>query len=141
MFDYRFIVYVLVCFLLGCVTNPSREPTVTGGVTINTERAHASIGFSDSDRAQIANYFQKQSKGKKTPPGLAKRKAPPPGHQKQLDRNGTLPPGLQGRDLPSELEQRLSELPPGYIRLRIESDIVILDQKTRVIMDVIKDIS
>ena len=38
------------------------------------------------------------------PPGLAKKKSLPSGLQKQLEKNGTLPPGLAKRELPYDLE-------------------------------------
>lgn len=104
------------------------------------------ILFTEEDRRQIERYYRdadsggKRSKDKKAPPGLAKRDRLPPGLEKQLQRNGTLPPGLQGRGLPGDLERRLSPLPAGYIRQRVENDIVLIEQATRVIRDVIHDV-
>ena len=75
------------------------------------------------------------------PPGLAKREQLPPGLQKQIERRGQLPPGLQGEALPQQLEERLSVLPKGYSRVRVGADIVLLEQNTRIMVDVIKSIA
>ncbi len=61
--------------------------------------------------------------------------------EKQLRKNGELPPGLQGRALPGDLEPRLSELPAGYVRVVIGADVVLQNTKTRVVVDIVKDIA
>jgi hypothetical protein len=62
--------------------------------------------------------------------------------QKHLERDGTLPPGLQKRvqRFPYELESRLSPLPDGYQRVTLGVDILILDRRTQRIMDIVRDI-
>ncbi len=73
------------------------------------------------------------------PPGLAKRRGSlPPGLEKQLRRNGHLPPGLEKRiyPFPVEVERRLPPLRPGLMRGMIGGSAVILDKRTRVILDV-----
>jgi hypothetical protein len=82
--------------------------------------------------------------GKGMPPGLAKRRGNlPPG----LAMRGQLPPGLAKNDrlpkdvayepLPRDLERRLPPLPsPDYIRIRVGTDFLILNKKTRVIVDI-----
>ena len=71
------------------------------------------------------------------PPGLAKKDRLPPGLEKQLVRNGRLPPGLQRDPLPRQLEERLSPVPSGYVRVRVGQDIVLMHARTRVILDVV----
>jgi hypothetical protein len=119
--------------LLGCTgyTTPPR-----GAVAVQTENARAAIFFSDNDRAEIRRYYRKH-----LPPGLAKRESLPPGLRKQLVKRGTLPPGLRSAQLPAELNRRLSHLPDGYIRLRVATDVILLNEHTRVILDVVSDIS
>lgn len=126
---------VLIISLHGCVTlgGPSGEVVVRDGNT------HVAISFNNHDRDLIHKYYKKRKK-KKLPPGLAKKKRLPPGLQKQVERKGHLPPGLQGRSLPYDLEGKLSHLPDGYVRLRIGTDLVIMNTKTRVFVDVIKGI-
>ncbi len=66
------------------------------------------------------------------PPGLAKRRELPPG----LRRHDRLPEDVQYEPLPRELEQRLPPLPsPDYIRVRVGTDFLILNRKTRVVVD------
>lgn len=129
-------VILLVLHLLGCQTYPTRT---SGSIEAGNKHAHVKVVFSDHDRVVINRYYKKH-KHKKLPPGLAKKHRLPPGHQKQLSKHGRLPPGLEGRHLPHELERDLSHLPTGYVRVRIGTDIVLLDQKTRVVLDVIHDL-
>jgi hypothetical protein len=64
----------------------------------------------------------------------------PPGLQKQVRRNGHLPPGLARQRLPDDLERRLSPLPDGYVRVRIGTDIVLMDARTEIVLDLIRDL-
>lgn len=140
MWVYRVFVIVLFMGLNACVAAPATR----GGASVTTHAGdlRVDVRFGQDDRDVIRRYYQGQSnnkhKGKKTPPGLAKRETLPPGLQKQLERNGQLPPGLQGRALPSTLERSLSPLPPAYVRLRVGADVVLMHAKTRIIADVIR---
>ena len=97
--------------------------------------ATVEVVFSERDRTLIHEYYRRRH----LPPGLAKRSSLPPGLQKQVQRRGQLPPGLRGKGLPDELEVKLSRLPKGYVRLRVGVDFVLMNTRTRVIVDVIKD--
>lgn len=120
--------------LSACVD--SRTST-RGGVTVRDEHGRVTLVFSDRDRTEIHRYYRQN-----LPPGLAKRETLPPGLRKQLVRRGSLPPGLeaQGQRLHRDLEMRLSPLPRGYTRLRVGTDILLLDERTRVILDIVSDI-
>jgi len=74
------------------------------------------------------------------PPGLAKKDNLPPGLQKQLEKNGKLPPGIAKRNLPHELEDKLSPLPRGYVRLQVGGDIILMNNGSGVIVEIIHDI-
>ena len=128
---------LLSVFLAGCATTPRVE---SGGVGIETEDMRAVIVFSDSDRFKIREHYRKTGKSKKVPPGLAKRDKLPPGLQKHIAKYGKLPPGLEGRRLAPGLERTLSRLPAGFVRLRLGGDVVLLNEKTRVVLDVIWDV-
>lgn len=137
---------VLGSQLGGCVVHPTQT---SGRVIINSDSSRVEVTFNERDRELIHQYYKnryrhqaKQGKGNKKglPPGLAKREQLPPGLQKQIARNGQLPPGLQTRDLPQTLERQLSPLPEGYVRVQVGTDIVLMDGRTRVILDVVKDI-
>ncbi|HEX9593198.1 MAG TPA: hypothetical protein VGB12_07630 [bacterium] len=117
---------------MGCTVT---QPQLTSGrVVWQDDHSRIEVAFNDADRRHISDYY---SSKKRLPPGLAKKKRLPPGLQKQIVRNGKLPPGLQGSELPGDLERRLSPLPENYMRLKVGTDVVLLDQRTQVVMDVI----
>jgi len=97
----------------------------------------------DTDRGgKGAKDKGNKNKGKKKglPPGLAKKKSLPPGLQRQLERNGRLPPGLAKRDLPADLQ---SELPPakeGTERVIAGADVVLIHEATGVVLDILRDV-
>jgi hypothetical protein len=74
------------------------------------------------------------------PPGLAKRDTLPPGLARQLQRNGKLPPGLDKRGLPADVEGRLPALVFGTERVIIGNDVVLLDKDTQIVLDIIRDV-
>lgn len=115
-----------------CVIN---DTSARGAVSVYGDHGYATLVFSDHDRDYIHRYYRAH-----LPPGLAKREQLPPGLRKQLAKRGTLPPGLQSQHLPSDLERQLSHLPAGYVRLRIATDVLLIDERTRVILDVVTDI-
>lgn len=123
-------------YIAGCAGYPEY-----GGVEIQDENVRVKVEFGENDRRLIHQYYAgKHKERKKMPPGLAKKKELPPGLQKQLVKRGKLPPGLEGRFLPPDLERQLSPLPGGYIRMSVGGDIVLLDRATRAIADIIYDI-
>lgn len=75
------------------------------------------------------------------PPGLAKRDRLPPGLERQIHRHGTLPPGLRTRPLPRALEARLPPPPEHCVRLIVGTDIVLMNERTRAVLDVIRDVA
>jgi hypothetical protein len=74
------------------------------------------------------------------PPGLAKRDRLPPGLEKHVERTGQLPPGLQKRGLPPDLEARLSPLRAGARRVIVDRDVILIDEATNVVLDVLKNV-
>lgn len=75
------------------------------------------------------------------PPGLATRDRLPPGLERQIRRNGTLPPGLRMRPLPRALEARLPPPPENCVRVIVGTDIVLMNERTRAVLDVIRDVA
>jgi hypothetical protein len=129
-----FCFVMLALSLAGCAANPSVE---TGSIEVHSENIHAKVAFTDDDSLKINDYYKKNYKYKELPPGLAKKQELPPGLQKQIVKYGELPPGLEGRMLPIELERTLSRLPGGYIRLKIGGDIVLVNEETMIVVDVV----
>ncbi|MDH5786611.1 MAG: hypothetical protein OEZ16_13535 [Chromatiales bacterium] len=125
--------------MAGCQTSPIRG---SGSVSVKDGPVTASVSFSNEDRRHIHGYYSelkrhgKKKKSKGLPPGLAKRDRLPPG----LAKRDRLPPGLSGDPLPRELERKLSRLPDGVVRVRVGTDIVLMNGSTRVVLDMVKDI-
>lgn len=73
------------------------------------------------------------------PPGLAKRDRLPPGLERQLVVNGTLPPGLrtQARPCPRELEAMLPPPPPNYVHVIVGGNLVMYNRVNFQIGDVL----
>jgi len=99
--------------------------------------------FLPEERRIIENYYRSGGPSKGLPPGLAKRGGNlPPGLQKHLEKNGRLPPGLQKRlePLPRELNARLPRLPDSWERVILERDVILLDQRSNRILDIIENV-
>jgi hypothetical protein len=97
--------------------------------------------FTEQERIFIKDWFRRRGRSG-LPPGLAKRDRLPPGLEKQLRERGTLPPGLQKKihPLPYELERELRRLPTGYKRVIIGGNIILMEEKTAVIYDILRDV-
>ncbi len=127
------------------------------------EESIAETVFTELEKQAIERYYrerfgheveqkEKKAKSEKTkgkgaskeekglPPGLAKKETLPPGLAKQLERNGQLPPGLEKRDLPSDLSSRLPKRLPGQKRIILDNDVVLIEEATGLILDVLKDV-
>lgn len=128
---YLVIALPLCIGLAGCASVPQNT---SGRIVVANDEGYIDIRFSDHDRRLIHDYYGNQARRKQAPPGLAKRGGNlPPG----LAKRDTLPPGLQGRGLPNDLESRLARLPDGYVRLKVGTDIVLMNSNTRVVFDII----
>lgn len=97
-----------------------------------------SIGFGSGELRLIRSWFGDSHNREGLPPGLAKRDSLPPGLQRQLRKNGTLPPGLEGHvhAVPVDLNRRLPDLRSGTSRLIIGGSIVLVDDSSKVILDI-----
>ena len=78
-----------------------------------------------------------KGRGNGLPPGLAKRDQLPPGLAK---RGNQLPPGLMKGDLPPELEKSLPKLPDNVERVVVDTDVILVQKGTDLILDVIKGV-
>ncbi|GAB3438751.1 hypothetical protein [Insolitispirillum peregrinum] len=83
--------------------------------------------FADNERSAISGYYGK------LPPGQVKHGRIPPGHQ--VVRGGTLPVGY-GAPLPPGLQKRLPPR-PGYERVVVGSDVLLVEIASRVIVDIL----
>lgn len=89
--------------------------------------------FTALERELIGDYYRNNYGKKYDRSGL------PPGLQKHLDRNGRLPPGLEGRDLPPGLAKKLPYREGTYRRV-IDNDVYLIQRGTNLILDIIRDV-
>jgi hypothetical protein len=89
--------------------------------------------FSASDRRTIRTCFQQNESS--LPPSVARRDKLPPELDKQLERDGTLPPGLekQVHPLPDVCENQLGPLPQGAWRGVYSRRVLLIDQDNRIL--------
>jgi len=115
-------VMLVVLAIPGCAVHAF----TSGRVAVRDDHATFEVRFSDRDRKRIEEYYR-AAKSKKAPSGLARR--------------DTLPPGLQGRLLPRELESRLVVLPETFVRIVVGRDIVLMNRDTRVVLDILHGVA
>ena len=96
---------------------------------------HAYGHYRDHDR-DIHDWYRAHYSS--LPRGLAKRDRLPPGLERQLVVNGTLPPGLRGRmqPCPREFETMLPPPPPGYRHVFIGGNLVLVNRVSFQVADV-----
>ena len=128
---------LLSVMIAACATTPRVD---SGSVAVENKDIKAVMVFGDGDREKISRYYKSRVKRKALPPGLAKKEKLPPGLEKHIEKHGKLPPGLEGRRLPHDLDRTLTRLPEDYVRLKVGGDIVLMNEKTRVVFDVIWDV-
>ena len=92
--------------------------------------------FGQVERNIIRDFFGAQG-GRKFKAKKFKHKSLPPGLAKQLHRNGILPPGLRRNYLPPGLRNRLPGLPPGQARVLVGNDVLLIQQTTGLILDIL----
>jgi len=145
--------FLLSVFLAGATAPATAEtqPMTTGQA--------AGIVFSEIEKRLIRDYFVQhidvagveddedaseagKGKGKsgQLPPGLAKRDHLPPGLEKHIEKNGVLPPGLAKRSLPSDLVAKLPAAHPGTERKIVGNDVVLLEQGTGIVLDILEGV-
>ena len=124
----------------GAPNTRDKRAAATTGDKIRQVLPEAERVFTRQEITLVRNYFEQNRSG--LPPGLAKREQLPPGLQKHLERNGTLPPGLQKKvqPMPLELERRLRQLPTGYRRVVIAGNVILMNEKTAVIYDIVRNV-
>jgi hypothetical protein len=111
----------------------------TAGEKVREVLPEGEMVFTEQERVVVKKWFG--SHHSNLPPGLAKRDRLPPGLEKQLRERGTLPPGLQKRvqPLPFELERQLRKLPTGYRRVVIGGNVILMNEKSATIYDIIRN--
>jgi hypothetical protein len=139
------LAFVVDPLSLGIKPEPQHTPaivqtSVRRGPNPNNDRdrekdAYDSLIFSEHDQAVIRAYYY-SGNGSHLPPGLAKRDGNlPPGIEKQLRANDTLPLDLQKRaePFPIALDHQLPRLPRGYSRVMLGGRAMTLDANNRIV--------
>ncbi len=147
---YRLPFVLLVFFLLASLISPNLISAKGGkGKSKDAHEKGAGVAvaidvrvFGESQEATIRAWFSNQKNLEGLPPGLAKRERLPAGLERQLQNNGTLPPGLEKRVhlFPLDLERLLPELPKGVVRVVIGVDIVLLNKTSNTILDIVRKV-
>jgi hypothetical protein len=121
------------------ITGTSQNVEPQRNVKSRTEPASS---FGPEQEQLIREWFLRNGNYDNLPPGLAKRESLPPGLQRQLQRNGTLPSGLQKRvqPLPFALEQQLPPVWGGMRRVILAGNVILLELNTARIVDLIRDV-
>jgi hypothetical protein len=96
------------------------------------------VGFGVEERRYILDWFH-DSDNLKALPGLARGEQLPPSLQRQLEKSGKFPPGLESKlqPLPVVLEGILPKLPDGNRRILVGDNVILLDETTSSIVDII----
>ena len=85
----------------------------------------------DGKRKKRHKHAKGNGSSRGNPKGL------PPGIAKKLERGGELPPGIAMKDLPDDLESQLPPVRTGYKRIEADGEIVLLEETTDTIVDII----
>lgn len=120
--------------LVGCGAGPRY-----GEVAVHDSHYSLRVVFTDHDRRLINDYYAPRYKS--LPPGLVKKDRLPPGHAWRARVNQPVHDDVRWRYLPYPLEQRLTRLPPDYVRVVIGTDVAIMNVRTRVVVDILEDIT
>lgn len=120
--------------VVGCVAGPGY-----GEVAVRDPHYSVRVVFTDHDRRLINDYYAPRYKS--LPPGLAKKDRLPPGHAWRARPSQPIHDDARLRYLPYELEQRLTRLPADYVRVVIGTDVAIMNVRTRVVVDLLEDMT
>ncbi len=122
------VIFVLGAFVASAACSIPVEPT---------RGAEASpVRFSDDDRALIREYYSRFE----FPPDLQDPDALALDLEQRIELSATLPPDIAAFPLPLELHQQLGPLPPGYARFRTGQDVVLMDVRTRQVVDLVVEV-
>lgn len=163
----RFLMTVLASLFFATAANAqSTPPSQSGGASVLGDLAN--VIFDEAEKRLIKEYYDRvpgakksddddeeddkdkakkkgkkdkgakgKGRGKGLPPGLAKRDQLPPGLAK---RGNQLPPGLMKGDLPPDLESKLGDLPDNVERVIVDSDVLLVQKGTELILDVLEGV-
>ena len=129
------LVVLTALFAVGWAVPADSAPAYRQGFEMQPRSQQNPNRFSRKDRGLIREYFSRYYFN----PALQKPSIL--GHPaKRIERSMTLPPDWGEIPLPVALSEKLSPLPPGYVRFLLGSDVVLMDRRTREVLDVVEDV-
>lgn len=98
--------------------------------------------FQDNHRMAARDYYDRNYRGSRCPPGLAKKNngCVPPGLARKWQQGHSLPRNVTYYSVPQPLVLQLGQPPAGYQYVRVSSDILLMELATRIIVDSILDL-
>ncbi|MBF0310369.1 MAG: hypothetical protein HQL56_12655 [Magnetococcales bacterium] len=106
-------------------------------------REHAGEhSFTNQDWDMVRKYYSGElARGRKCPPGLAKRNnnCTPPGLARKWAKGQPLPRDVEAHPLPNDLVLLLGGLNPNYHYVRVAADILRIAEGSRMVIDAIQD--
>jgi hypothetical protein len=91
----------------------------------------AEVTFSPRDRQLIADFYEKYE----FPPEIADPSVIAPDLETRLETTAKMPPDIAAIPLPVALEEKLSPLPPGYVRFRAGAAVILMDARIQQVID------
>ena len=93
--------------------------------------------FNKDRRNLIRNYYSNPKTAKNCPPGLAKKNngCQPPGQAKKWRKGESLPRDMVYNDVPRALIDQLGHTPEGNKLVQVDSDLLLINTATGVILD------
>jgi hypothetical protein len=122
----------ILCVLAAGVANATvrMEQVYPARAAANpTERA---ILFSGEDRQTIDHFFRRQGTQNGGNGGKARRDP--------LLIRERVPQGVPTRPLPHALDHQLPPLPPGYARLILGRDVLLVERRSQTILDIVREV-
>lgn len=98
--------------------------------------------FEDRHRVAIRDYYDREYRAGRCPPGLAKKHngCMPPGQAKKWQVGQQLPGDVVYYPVPQALVAQIGVPPAGYRYVRVASDILLMAVGTRMVVDSIRDL-
>lgn len=96
--------------------------------------------FEDRHRSLVHNYFQREYRGKRCPPGLVRRGQHCVSGPRLWSRGRVLPRTVIYYDVPAPLLYELPPPPHGQRYVRVAGDILLIAVGTGLVIDAIQDI-
>ncbi len=99
------------------------------------------VHFQDNHRTVVQEYYVEQYRTGRCPPGLAKKNngCLPPGQAKKWQTGQVLPRNVVYYEVPAPLVTHFGPAPVGYRYVRVDSDILLIANATRRIVDALRN--